>query len=47
MDISEGREQAGPAHPALTVFVQPCTADAIAQRLDFFKDSLILPAFVE
>ena len=28
--VGEGREQAVPAHPALTAFVHPCTADAEA-----------------
>ena len=30
MDADQGREQAVPAHPALTAFVHPCTADAEA-----------------
>ena len=34
MDVGEGREQAVPAHPALTAFVHPCTAGAEASRLD-------------
>ena len=34
MDAGEGREQAVPAHPALTAFVRPCTADAEASRFN-------------
>ncbi len=33
MDVGQGRKQAVPAHPALTAFVHPCTADAEALRL--------------
>ncbi len=29
-NVGQGREQAVPAHPALTAFVHPCTADAEA-----------------
>ena len=32
MDVGQGREQAVPAHPALTAFVHPCTADAEASQ---------------
>ncbi len=33
MDVGEGREQAVPAHPALTAFVHPCTTDAEASLI--------------
>ncbi len=33
MEIGEGRELAVSAHPALTAFVHPCTADAEVLRL--------------
>ena len=33
MEVGQGREQAVPAHPALTAFVHPCTADAEASRI--------------
>ncbi len=35
-DVGEGREQAVPAHPALTAFVRSCTADAEASFLSTF-----------
>jgi hypothetical protein len=40
MDVGEGREQAVPAHPALTAFVHPCTADAEALREKMFFHAL-------
>ena len=44
MDVDRGREQAVPAHPALTAFVHPFMADAEASLEMTKRISILVPA---